>query len=161
MAVKYLKFIVSRLIGTLVDTFILWVFSTYVFSSYIGNYVISPTISFEVAVFTNFLFSYYWIWNKRISGKNKKTFISHFILFNISCVLGFIVKMVFLLLFERLFGWDVIYCNFLALLISGIFNYALAEFIVFKKRPPIIEAINDMESLEKDNTPNLITKKGI
>ena len=69
--------------------------------------------------------------------------------------------MVFLLLFERLFGWDVIYCNLIALLISGIFNYALAEFIVFKKRPPIIEAINDMESLEKDTTPNFITKKGI
>jgi putative flippase GtrA len=55
--------------------------------------------------------------------------------------------MAFLLLFERLFGWDVIYCNLIALLISGIFNYALAEFIVFKKRPPIIEAINDRESL--------------
>ncbi|PKO96280.1 MAG: GtrA family protein [Bacteroidetes bacterium HGW-Bacteroidetes-7] len=147
MAAKYLKFIVSRLIGTLVDTFVLWVFSTYVFSSYIGNYMIAPTISFEVAVFTNFIFSYYWIWSKRITIKNTKTFISHLFFFNISCVLGFIVKMVFLLLFERLFGWDVIYCNLMALLISGIVNYTLAEFIVFKKRPPIIEAINDVESL--------------
>lgn len=147
MAAKYFKFVVSRLIGTLVDTLVLWVFSTYLFTSYVGSYVISPTISFEVAVFTNFLFSYYWIWSKRISIKNTKTFVSQLFLFNISCVLGFIVKMVFLLLFERLFGWDVIYCNFFALLISGIFNYAIAEFIVFKKRPPIIEAINDVESL--------------
>jgi len=115
MAVKYIKFAASRLIGTLVDTLVLWVFSSYVFSSYIGNYIVAPTISFEVAVFVNFIFSYYWI------------------CFNISCVLSFIVKMVFLLLFERLFGWDVVYCNFVALLISGIVNYALSEFVVFKK----------------------------
>lgn len=133
MAVKYIKFVASRLIGTLVDTLVLWLLSSYVFTTYFGNYIVAPTISFEVAVLVNFIFSYYWIWSKRISVKSTKTFITRFVIFNISCVLGFIVKMVFLLLFERLFGWDVVYCNLLALLISGIVNYALAEFVVFKK----------------------------
>jgi putative flippase GtrA len=39
----------------------------------------------------------------------------------------------FLLLFERLFKWDVVYCNLIALLISGIVNFLLAERLVFKK----------------------------
>ena len=151
MAVKYIKFVASRLVGTLVDTLVLWVLSANVFSSYIGKYIVAPTISFEVAVIVNFIFSYYWIWSKRISIKSPKTFITRFAIFNISCVLGFIVKMVFLILFERLFGWDVVYCNFLALLISGIVNYALAEFVVFKKRPLIMEPIDDLESLEDIN----------
>ncbi|MDE5711298.1 MAG: GtrA family protein, partial [Bacteroides sp.] len=56
-----------------------------------------------------------------------------FVVFNLSSVLGFLVKMVFLLLFERVFGWDVIWCNFAALLISGLFNYFLADTVVFRK----------------------------
>ena len=148
MAVKYIKFLASRLIGTLVDTLVLWILSAYVFSSYFGNYMVAPTISFEVAVFSNFLFSYYWVWSKQISIKSTKTFVSCFAIFNISCVLGFFVKMFFLLLFERLFGWDVIYCNLWALLISGIVNYALAEHVVFRKRPLIYEPVNDIKSSE-------------
>jgi putative flippase GtrA len=65
--------------------------------------------------------------------------------------LGFIVKMAFLLLFEKLYGWDVIFCNLAALLISGIVNFVLAEFVVFKKRPSIIEPVNEMESLKNIN----------
>lgn len=147
MAIKYIKFLASRLTGTLVDTLVLWALSAHVFSSYVGNYLLAPTISFEVAVLSNFVISYYWIWNNRMSVKNTKTFLTRFAVFNISCVLGFIVKMGFLLLFERLFRWDVVYCNLVALIISGLVNYALAEFVVFKKHPLIIEPINDMDAL--------------
>ena len=151
MAVKYIKFVASRLLGTLIDTLVLWALSAYAFSSYTGKYIVAPSISFEVAVIVNFIISYFWIWSKRISIKSKETFITRCVIFNISCVLGFIVKMVFLLLFQRLFGWNVVYCNFLALLISGIVNYALAELVVFKKRPSIIEPINDLGTLEDIN----------
>jgi putative flippase GtrA len=151
MAIKYIKFVASRLIGTLVDTMVLWGLSSYIFSTYFGHYIVAPTISFEIAVFSNFLLSYYWIWHKRISTKNIKTFITRFAIFNISCVLGFIVKMAFLLLFEKLYGWDVIFCNLAALLISGIVNFVLAEFVVFKKRPSVIEPVNEMESLKNIN----------
>ena len=55
-------------------------------------------------------------------------------MFNVSSALGFVVKMVFLLLFERIFGWNVVVCNLAALLISGLFNYFLAETVVFGKK---------------------------
>ena len=55
------KYFVGNLISTLVDTLVLWVFSHYVFSHYVGQIIISPFISFECAVFTNFLVSYYLI----------------------------------------------------------------------------------------------------
>jgi len=133
MLSKYLKFFISRLLGTLIETVILWIFSTYLFFSYVGTYIVSPTISFEIVMFCNYVISYYWIWNKQISQKNTKYFFTRLALFNISSILGFLIKMGFLLLFERLFKWDVVYCNLIALLISGIVNFLLAERLVFKK----------------------------
>ena len=42
--------------------------------------------------------------------------------------------MLFLLIFEKIFEWDVVYCNWAALIISGLFNYFLADCVVFNKR---------------------------
>ena len=130
----YIEFVVSRLFGTGVDTFVLWICSKFIFHDYWGIYVVSPVISFEFAVFSNFVCSYYWIWKERITNKNIKDFTYRFLIFNFSSVLGFLVKMLFLLLFQNIFGWNVVYCNLAALLISGLFNYFLAETIVFGKR---------------------------
>ena len=130
----YIEFVVSRLFGTGVDTFVLWICSKFIFHDYWGIYVVSPVISFEFAVFSNFVCSYYWIWKERITNKNIKDFTYRFLIFNFSSVLGFLVKMLFLLPFQKIFGWNVVYCNLAALLISGLFNYFLAETIVFGKR---------------------------
>lgn len=129
----YIEFVLSRLLGTGVDTFILWICSDFIFSGYWGIYVLSPIISFEFAVFSNFLCSYCWIWKSRIE-RSTKDFLIRFFLFNLSSGAGFLVKMVFLLIFQRIFGWNVIYCNFAALLISGLFNYFAADMLVFKPR---------------------------
>ena len=119
---RYIEFVASRLFGTGVDTFILWICSTFIFNTYIGDYIISPIISFEFAVMSNFLCSYCWIWKSRIEKRCATDFWRRFIVFNLSSALGFAVKMAFLLLFERIFGWNVVVCNLMALLISGLFN---------------------------------------
>lgn len=137
---KYIKFIASRAIGTLVDTFVLWLCSAYLFGGgYWATYIISPFISFEVATMSNFLCSYYWIWRSRISHRGGRSFWRHFVGFNLSSGAGFVVKMVFLLLFERLFGWSVVVCNLVALTISGVLNYALADSVVFRKPSPKVD----------------------
>lgn len=133
--VTQLKYITSRIVGTGVDTLVLWVMSHFVFSgNYFGTFILSPVISFEVAVMSNFLFSYYWIWHHRVSIRNKRSFWRHFLGFNISSLAGFLVKMLFLILFERWFGFGVIICNLLALLVSGGFNFLLFDLIVFRKK---------------------------
>ncbi len=134
MSVRFLKFVLSRLVGTLVDTLILWVLTRYIFFSYTGQYLISPAISFEVAMFNNYIISYFWIWSKEIPVKNSRDFYSRLLPYNISTLFGFFIKMCFLLLFERLFGWDVLLCNIIALIISGFANFFLSERIVFKNR---------------------------
>lgn len=133
MLIQYLQFLLTRLLGTGVDTFVLWVCSNYLFTSYWGSYILSPVVSFEFAVMNNFLWSYYWIWSSRIENKSSQSFWKHFLNFNLSAVAGFLVKMLFLLLFESIFGWDVVWCNLAALLISGFFNFFLSDFWVFRK----------------------------
>lgn len=137
MLAKYLKFMLSRALGTGVDTLVLWLLSRFVFGGgYWATYVISPILSFEVAVMCNFLCSYYWIWRSRISSHSRSSFWRHFAGFNLSALAGFVVKMLFLLLFERIFGWGVVVCNLVSLCISGVLNYFLSETVVFRKREP-------------------------
>lgn len=133
MLIQYLKFLLTRMFGTGVDTLVLWFCSGYLFTSHWGSYVWSPIISFEFAVMSNFLWSYYWIWSSRVERKCRSDFWKCFFNFNLSSIAGFLIKMLFLLLFEYLFEWNVVWCNLAALLISGFFNYFLADFWVFRK----------------------------
>lgn len=131
---RFPKFIAGNLLGTLVDTLVLWVFSYFVFHGYVGKVIISPIISFEFAVFVNFLVSYYLTWKDRISHHSGKSFIRHYGAYNISCTGGFLIKMGLLLLIQALTKWDVVICNLLALIVSGAYNFTMNELVVFKKK---------------------------
>lgn len=146
---KYLKFVVSRAIGTGVDTLVLWLLSAYIFDGgYFATYIISPIISFEAAAMSNFICSYYWIWRGRITTRNRRSFWRHFFGFNLASTASFIVKMLFLLLFERWFGLSVVVCNLLALCISGALNFLLSERVVFRKStPPPIHTLLTAEEI--------------
>ena len=128
------KFVAGNLPGTLVDTLVLWVFSHFVFHGYVGKVIISPIISFEFAVFTNFNVSYFLTWKDRISHHSGKSFIRHYGAYNATCTGGFLIKMGVLLLIQALTKWDVVICNLLALCVSGTYNFMMNELVIFKKR---------------------------
>ncbi|HIX27589.1 MAG TPA: GtrA family protein [Candidatus Barnesiella excrementigallinarum] len=133
----YLQFVVSRLLGTGVDTLVLWICSNFLFSGYWAEYILSPIISFEFAVLSNFLCSYFWIWKSRIGRRSTSDFFVRFFVFNLSSGAGFLMKMVFLLIFQKIFEWDVVYCNLAALIFSGLFNYFVADLLVFRSRKQV------------------------
>lgn len=128
------KFIVGNLVGTLVDTLVLWFFSHIVFQGYVGQVIVSPVISFECAVYVNFLLCCRFIWKDRIDITGSSSFLKRFGAYNVTCIGGFLIKMAFLLLIEHLTRWDVVICNLLALCVSGTFNFAMNEFVVFRKK---------------------------
>ena len=136
-AVRLFKFSLSTLAGTAVDMLVLWVFKQFVFKDwYYGEYMISPVISFFFAVLTNFSLAYFIVWKDRVSKRSVRSFFRHFAGYGISSLGGFIVKMGLLLLIERIFHWDVLICNLVALCFSGLLNFALNEWVVFGKRKP-------------------------
>ena len=128
------KFIAGNLLGTIVDTLVLWVFSHFVFNGYVGKVIISPVISFEFAVFSNFIFAYYLTWKDRISNHGGKSFLRHYLGYNLSCTGGFLIKMCILLLIQALTKWDVVICNLLALTVSGTYNFIMNDQVIFRKR---------------------------
>lgn len=131
---RFPKFVAGNLLGTLVDTLIIWVFSHFVFQGYVGKIIISPIISFEFAVFSNFIFSYYMTWKDRISRHSRKSFLRHYGAYNASCTGGFLIKLGLLLMIQALTKWDVVICNLLALCVSGTYNFMMNELVIFKKR---------------------------
>lgn len=134
--IRYLKFAASTLAGMAVDMLVLWLCSHYLFEGrYWGEYLLSPFISFECAVLTNFLLAYFSVWRDRVSAHTFRSFLRHYAGYNLSCTSTFLIKMGVLLLIERFSGgWDVLICNILALSVSGIVNFALSEHVIFRKK---------------------------
>ena len=128
------KFIGVNLLGTVVDTAVLWVFSHYVFKGYIGEYIVSPIISFECAVLSNYILSYFGVWKDRAERHNSKAFARKYIMYNLSSSAVFILKLGLILLLEIAFKWDVVICNLIALCISGLANFALGEWVIFRDK---------------------------
>lgn len=132
---KIPRFLIANSFGTLIDTLVLWMLSRFVFHGYLGQYLASPLISFECAVFSNYLCSWHFIWRDRVKRYIKPRFWHRYIYYNLSATGTFLVKMGFLLLFERIFGWNVVVCNLAALCISGTLNFVMGECVIFRKRP--------------------------
>ena len=131
---RFPKFFAGNLLGTAIDTLVLWLFSHFVFHGYIGQVIISPVISFECAVMTNYVFSYFVTWKDRISQVSTRSFFRRFVGYNATCTGTFILKMGILMLIQWLTKLDVVICNLLALCVSGVVNFLMDNFVVFKKK---------------------------
>lgn len=134
LAKNFSKFVISNVLGTIVDTVVLWIFSHFVFSSYFGQYIVSPFISFEFAVTTNYLCSIFFTWKDRMKHRKLTVYFQKYFIYNASSTAVFLVKMGFLLVIEAIFGWNVVWCNLAALLFSGLVNFCMGEWFIFKKK---------------------------
>ena len=138
LLVRYIKFAGTSVIGTIVDTLVLWVLSDFVFTrGYWGEYIISPVISFQCAVAVNFTISYFYVWKDRTrKSKDASTrrFLKLYAIYNLSGSAVFLLRLGALLIIERFTGWDVVICNLTAMCFSGIVNFTINNLVIFKKR---------------------------
>ena len=135
--IRYLKFMGTSVVGTIVDTLVLWILSDFVFTKgYWGEYVISPVISFQCALTANFLISYFYVWKDRtaVSGASTKRFFKLYFAYNLSGSAVFLLRLGALLIIEKFTGWDVVICNLLAMCVSGVLNFTINNMFIFKKK---------------------------
>ena len=135
--IRYLKFMGTSVVGTIVDTLVLWILSDFIFTKgYWGEYVLSPVISFQCALTANFLISYFYVWKDRtvVSGASTKRFFKLFFAYNLSGSAVFLLRLGALLIIEKFTGWDVVICNLLAMCVSGVLNFAINNLLIFKKK---------------------------
>ena len=132
---RFAGYFFASLLGTGVDTLVLWLCSHFLFKgSYFGRNVLSPIISFECAVLVNFCSSYFVIWRERIARFNAGSFFRHYAAYNLSCTGTFLFKLGLLQIIVLLLPFDVVICNLIALCFSGLINFALNETVIFKRR---------------------------
>ena len=135
--IRYLKFMGTSVVGTIVDTLVLWILSDFVFTKgYWGEYVISPVISFQCALTANFLISYFYVWKDRtaVSGASTKRFFKLYFAYNLSGSAVFLLRLGALLIIEKFTGWDVVICNLLAMCVSGVLNFIINNMFIFKNK---------------------------
>ena len=131
---RFIKFACTSLIGASVDFGLLWVLNRYLFDGYTLEYIVAPIISFEASVIVSFTACWFLIWNDRISNKTFTSFGKHLAAYNLSTIGVFVIKMVLLLILQRIFGWSAFICNIIARMISGLLNFVLGEKVIFKEK---------------------------
>lgn len=136
---RFIKFSASTLVGTAVDTAVLWLCAHLWLEGYVGQRIIAPTISFLAATVANFIVAYRYVWRDRTRGVapiriSVFPYIRLYAAYLLTCIAGFLVKMLFLQFFSVLLSWDVVWCNLLALCFSGIFNFAVNDHYVFRPK---------------------------
>ena len=135
---RYVKFMGTSVAGTIVDTAVLWLLSDLVFTEgYWGEYIISPTISFQCAVAVNFTIAYFYVWRDRTltrADRSKKRFFRLFLTYDLSCSAIFILRLGVMLLIEKFTGWDVVVGNLLAMCFSGVLNFTIENVLIFRKK---------------------------
>lgn len=125
--IRLSKFSGFTLLGTMVDTLVLWLCSDYLLNGYVGEYIISPLISFEAANLTNYLVSTRFVWKDRMKGCSRSLFWKKYAVYNASNSMVFFIKMGVLLLIQAATKLDVVWCNILALLVSGLMNFEIND----------------------------------
>ncbi len=134
----FAKFVSTNAIGTAVDTLALWLLVTFAFESYVEEYIVAPTISFQVAVLNNYSLSYFWIWRGRVR-KKIPDFFRRLLVYNVNSLLVFVLKLALLVAISYLLSLHVVLCNLIALTVTGLLNFALQDKLIFKqqKRPDV------------------------
>ena len=136
--IRYLKYLGTGLTGSLVETLVLWILSDLILPDvYWAEFIVAPLISFQCAVAVNYIISYFYVWKDRIrhrSVSGRPRAFRMYLAYNLSNSLVFLFRWGVLLLIERFTGWDVVFCNLAAMCFSGIINFAIDNFIIFRKR---------------------------
>ena len=132
---RYIKFMLSTLGGTAVDCLVMWLLAEVIFaqSDVVGLFV-APTVSFECAVFTNYTLACFFVWKDRVGERSARGFWTRFLPYNVSCIAAFLIKMVPFILIRHFAGLNVVLCNLIALCLSGIFNFVMNEWVIFRKK---------------------------
>ena len=136
--IRYAKFAGTSVVGSVVDTLVLWLLSDLVFAGgYWGEYIVSPLISFQCAVAVNYTISYFYVWKDRTRKRpdaSVRRFFKLYGAYNLSNSAVFLFRLGVLLLIEKFTGWDVVICNLAAMCFSGIINFTINNLLIFRKK---------------------------
>jgi putative flippase GtrA len=131
IALRFSKFSAVGFAGYAVDNGMYFLLSTWWTDTALRTWVI-PLISYEIAMFNNYLLSYYWVWRDR---NHKGKFITRLLIYNAATAIPFLVRMAAYVQLFRVFQLQGIVSNMIAVLIGVLFNFFVCEKLIFRRKP--------------------------
>lgn len=132
--IRFGKQSLSNIVGTITDTFVLWLCSHYFFNGFAAENILSPFISFECANLVNFIFAIKFVFKDRITESRFKTILKRYLTYNTSYIATFLIKIILLLEIQAITQLDIVWCNLIALGITGILNFIISDKVIFKPK---------------------------
>lgn len=133
--VRFIKFAGVGLIAGTVDISLVWVLTKFVFGGYTGQVIVSPVISYECSIIVGFVFSWFFIWNDRLSSGSRKEFWTRLLAYNVSNVGIFVLRILLVMLFEKLWdGGNLVIINTVSRILAGLLNFVITDKLIFRKQ---------------------------
>ena len=132
MLKRFAKFVAISFIGGGIDMLMVWLLTTYAFDTYFTDVILAPLISFECAVIVGFTFSWFLIWNDRVGGGVGEYF-RRMLMYNISNLGVFGIRLLLVILLQRLVPQYLVLCNLIARMLAGVVNFIIIDKVIFRR----------------------------
>ena len=133
--VRFIKFAGVGLVAGTVDISLVWVLTKFIFGGYYGQMVVSPVISYECSIIVGFVFSWYFIWNDRLSTGGRSEFWKRLAAYNVSNVGIFALRVLLVMMFEKICdGGNLVIINTVSRILAGLLNFVITDKLIFKKK---------------------------
>jgi putative flippase GtrA len=127
---RSLRFVTTNLCGTVIETSVLAALGA-IWDRALLAYVLAPVLAFEVSVVHNFVASYLWVWPERVA-RGDRDLTRRLARYNLGVATVFLGRLALIVALGAGFGLPAAVSNLLALLVSGVVNYAVQDRIVFR-----------------------------
>jgi len=132
LTIRFSKFGVTGFIGYIVDNSIFFILSKITSNLTLETFLI-PFISYEIAMFNNYMLSYYWVWRDRKDKVNPGVY-RKLIYYNGTTFIPFIFRMLAYVHLFRFLKLEGIFSNMIAIIVGMAFNFFICEKFIFKKK---------------------------
>jgi putative flippase GtrA len=133
--VRFIKFAGVGLVAGTVDISLVWALTKFIFGGYYGQMVVSPVISYECSIIVGFVFSWYFIWNDRLSTGGRSEFWKRLAAYNVSNVGIFALRVLLVMMFEKIWdGGNLVIINTVSRILAGLLNFVITDKLIFKRK---------------------------
>lgn len=129
---RFAKFVAISFIGGGIDLLMVWLLTTYAFDTYFTDVILAPLISFECAVIVGFTFCWFLIWNDRV-GHGAGEYFRRMLMYNISNLGVFGIRLLLVVLLQRLLPQHLVLCNLIARMLAGVVNFIIIDKVIFRR----------------------------
>ncbi len=131
---RFVGFTLCNLPGTAVELLVVWLCAKYLFNGYVGEYIVSPIVAFECAVFTNYVLYTRFVWGDRVRGASLRERFLRLLAYNVSASGVYFLRMLVIQFLGITWHMPVVLCEVISLLFSGFLNFFAIDKLIFRRK---------------------------